>query len=134
MVLSCIILNRLTDLHVLGNGSVISMSYRDHFLVPYVRFFRYAVNTYLILVDYNMHTDRAHLDDEFLKRENICLTDCPARYPDINSCFGHCGVNNRNSLSTSQIRPEPENSVPRGVGLNATWTHKLRDLQYELML
>lgn len=89
--MSCIILNRLTDLHVLGNGSVISMSYRDHFLVPYVRFFRYAVNTYLILVDYNVRTDRAHLDDEFLKSEDVCLTDCPARYPDINSCLGHCG-------------------------------------------
>ena len=73
-----------TDLHVIENGSLTGLRYRDEILEPIVRPFAGAVGGRFLLMDDNARPHRARVVTSYLEDEGIARMDWPARSPDIN--------------------------------------------------
>lgn len=73
-----------TDLHVIRNGSLTGMRYRDEILDPIVRPYAGAVGPDFTLMDDNARPHRARVVTQYLQGETIQRMDWPARSPDLN--------------------------------------------------
>ena len=73
-----------TDLHVLQNGTLTAVRYRDEILDPIVRPYAGAIGPQFILMDDNARPHRAHLVDRCLDNESIERMEWPSRSPDLN--------------------------------------------------
>ena len=73
-----------TDFHVLQNGTLTAVRYRDEILDPIVRPYAGAIGPHFILMDDNARPHRAHLVDQYLDNESIERMEWPSRSPDLN--------------------------------------------------
>ena len=84
MVCAGISVQGKTDLHVLQNGTLTAVRYRDEILDPIVKPYAGAIGPQFILMDDNARPHRAHLVDQYLDNESIERMEWPSRSPDLN--------------------------------------------------
>ena len=84
MVWGGISLEGRTDLHVLNQGTLTAVRYRDEILRPIVRPYAGAVGPRFLLVQDNARPHVARVCRQFLDEEGINAVDWPARSPDLN--------------------------------------------------
>ena len=84
MVWGGICYDGVTDLHVIRDGSLTGVRYRDEILHPIVRPFAGAVGENFMLMDDNARPHRARVVEAYLEGEGIERMDWPARSPDMN--------------------------------------------------
>lgn len=84
MVWGGISLEGRTDLHVLNQGTLTAVRYRDEILRPIVRPYAGAVGPGFLLVQDNARPHVARVCRQFLDEEGIDAVDWPARSPDLN--------------------------------------------------
>ena len=73
-----------TDLHVIQNGALTGVRYRDEILDVYVPPFAGAVGDNFVLMDDNARPHRARVVNDYLEDEGIERLDWPSRSPDLN--------------------------------------------------
>ncbi|GFV23720.1 transposable element Tcb2 transposase [Trichonephila clavipes] len=84
MVWAGIMINGLTRLHVVANGTMTGQRYIDEVLLPYVRLFRGAVGDKFVFMDDNATCHRTLAVQDCLDSEGIQRLVWPARSPDLN--------------------------------------------------
>ncbi|GFV15169.1 transposable element Tcb2 transposase [Trichonephila clavipes] len=84
MVWAGIMINGLTRLHVLANGTMTGQRYIDEVLLPHVRLFRGAVGDKFVFMDDNATCHRTLSVQDCLDSEGIQRLVWPARSPDLN--------------------------------------------------
>ncbi|KAJ8349887.1 hypothetical protein SKAU_G00250170 [Synaphobranchus kaupii] len=84
MVWGGISLEGRTNLHVLANGTLTAVRYRDEILRPIVRPYAGAVGPGFLLVQDNARPHMARVCRQFLDDEGIDAIDWPSRSPDLN--------------------------------------------------
>ncbi|KAJ8388882.1 hypothetical protein AAFF_G00126380 [Aldrovandia affinis] len=84
MVWGGISLEGRTNLHVLVNGTLTAIRYRDEILRPIVRPYAGAVGPGFLLVQDHPRPHVARVCRQFLDDEGIDAIDWPSRYPDLN--------------------------------------------------
>ena len=73
-----------TDLHVIANGTLTAVRYRDEILRAIVRPYAGAVGPGFLLVQDNARPHVARVCRQFLDDEGIDAIDWPSRSPDLN--------------------------------------------------
>ncbi|GFW65890.1 transposable element Tcb2 transposase [Trichonephila clavipes] len=84
MVWASIMINGLTRLHVVANGTMTGQRYIDEVLLPHVRLFRGAVGDKFVFMDDNATCHRTLAVQDCLVSEGIQRLVWPARSPDLN--------------------------------------------------
>ncbi|KAJ8354154.1 hypothetical protein SKAU_G00217210 [Synaphobranchus kaupii] len=84
MVWGGISLEGRTNLHVLANGTLTAVRYRDEILRPIVRPYAGAVGPGFLLVQDNARPHVSRVCRQFLDDEGIDAIDWPSRSPDLN--------------------------------------------------
>ncbi|GFV89773.1 hypothetical protein TNCV_827651 [Trichonephila clavipes] len=84
MVWAGIMINGLTRLHVVANGTMTGQRYIDEGLLPHVRLFRGAVGDKFVFMDDNAKCHRTLAVQDCLDSEGIQRLVWPARSPDLN--------------------------------------------------
>lgn len=84
MVWGGISLEGRTDLHVIANGTLTAVRYRDEILRPIVRPYAGAVGPGFLLVQDNARPHVARVCRQFLDEEGIDTIEWPSRSPDLN--------------------------------------------------
>ncbi|GFT35029.1 hypothetical protein TNCV_2824931 [Trichonephila clavipes] len=77
-------INGLTRLHVVANGTMTGQRYIDEVLLPHVRLFRGAVGDKFVFMDDNATCHRTLAVQDCLDSEGIQRLVWPARSPDLN--------------------------------------------------
>lgn len=72
------------DLHVIRNGSLTAVRYRDEILHQHVRPYAGAIGPNFVLMDDNAPPHRGRIVQQYLETEGIERMDWPARSPDLN--------------------------------------------------
>ena len=72
-----------TDLYVIRDGTLTSVSYRDEILHHIVRPYAGACGPGFIMMNDNARPHRARVVDQYLEQEGIDRMDWPARSPDL---------------------------------------------------
>ncbi|GFW49261.1 transposable element Tcb2 transposase [Trichonephila clavipes] len=80
-----IMINGLTRLHVVANGTMTGQRYIDEVLLPHVRLFRGAVGDKFVFMDDNATCHRTLAVQDCLDSECIQRLVWPARSPDLNT-------------------------------------------------
>ncbi|GFV94304.1 transposable element Tcb1 transposase [Trichonephila clavipes] len=84
MVWAGIMINGLTRLHVVANGTMTGQRYIDEVLLPHVRLFRGAVGDKFVFMDDNATCHRTLAVQDCLDSEGIQRLVWPVRSPDLN--------------------------------------------------
>ncbi|GFX80825.1 transposable element Tcb2 transposase [Trichonephila clavipes] len=84
MVWAGIMINGLTRLHVVANGTMTGQRYIDEVLLPHVRLFRGAVGDKFVFMDDNATCHRTLAVEDCLDSEGIQRLVWPARSSDLN--------------------------------------------------
>ncbi|GFT59597.1 transposable element Tcb2 transposase [Trichonephila clavipes] len=84
MVWAGLMINGLTRLHVVANGTMTSQRYIDEVLLPHVRLFRGAVGDKFVFMEDNATCHRTLAVQDCLDSEGIQRLVWPARSPDLN--------------------------------------------------
>ncbi|GFT34572.1 transposable element Tcb2 transposase [Trichonephila clavipes] len=84
MVWAGIMINGLTRLHVVANGTMTGQRYIDEVLLPHVRLFRGAVGDKFVFMDDNATCHRTLAVQDCLNSEGIQRLVWPARSPGLN--------------------------------------------------
>ena len=74
----------ISDLYVIQNGALMSVSYKDDILDVYVRPFAGAVSDNFVFMDDNARPHRARVVNDYLEDEGIERLEWPSRSPDLN--------------------------------------------------
>ena len=108
MVWAGISIGGRTELHIIRNGSLTALRYRDEILQPLVRLYAGAIGDSFLFMDDNARPHRARLVDEMLEAEGIARMKWPACSPDLNPIEHAWDMLGRRIAA----RPVPPTTIP----------------------